>query len=119
MLGLRQASALTSLSTTQTRALRASSSMPQRVPLDSRLVPRVRAMSRSRPRMALSEFEGRPLGLNCATLASRLVAYLLLVAQSPRRPKTAGLFLLEPDPTENRWHSPGPLPRIRADGRLP
>ena len=41
MLGLHQLYDLTSLSTTQTRALRASSSMLRRVRLDSRLVPRV------------------------------------------------------------------------------
>ena len=59
MLGLHQVCDLTSLSTTQTRALRASSLMLRRVRLDSRLVPKVRAMSRSRPRMELSEFVAR------------------------------------------------------------
>src|SRR5262249_17321107 len=61
MLGLHQLYDLTSLSTTQTRALRASSSMLRRVRLDSRLVPRVGAMFRSRPRMELSAFVARSL----------------------------------------------------------
>src|SRR5262249_43775548 len=59
MLGLHQLYDSTSLSTTPTRALRASSSMLRRVRLDSRRVPRVRAMSRSRRRMELSEFGAR------------------------------------------------------------
>src|SRR6266478_2588463 len=63
MLGLHQLYDLTSLSTTQTRALRASSLMLPRVRLDSRLVPRVRAMSRSRPRMELSEFVARSVAV--------------------------------------------------------
>src|ERR1700745_2607551 len=52
MLGLHQLYVLTSLSTTQTRALAASSLMLRRVRLDSRLVHRVRAITKSRPRMA-------------------------------------------------------------------
>src|SRR5215475_6467329 len=58
MLGLRQASALTSLSMTQTMALAASSLMQRRVHSGSR--PGVRAaMPKSRPRMALSESVAR------------------------------------------------------------
>src|SRR6516164_6016697 len=59
MLGLHQVYALTSLSTTQTRALAASSLMLRRARLDSRLVHRVGAITKSRPRMALSEFVAR------------------------------------------------------------
>src|SRR6516225_4128139 len=56
MLGLHQVYALTSLST---MALAASSLMLRRARLDSRLVHRVRAITKSRPRMALSEFVAR------------------------------------------------------------
>src|SRR5215472_9799442 len=59
MLGLHQVYALTSLSTTQTRALAASSLMLRRVRLDSRPVHRIRAITKSRPRMAFSEFVAR------------------------------------------------------------
>src|SRR5215471_14722599 len=59
MLGPHQVYVLTSLSTTQTRALAASSLMLRRVRLDSRPVHRIRAISKSRPRMALSEFVAR------------------------------------------------------------
>src|SRR5262249_39724973 len=59
MLGLHQLYVLTSLSTTQARALAASSLMLRRARLDSRLVHRVRAITKSRPRMAFSEFEAR------------------------------------------------------------
>src|SRR5262249_6363578 len=67
MLGLHQLYALTSLSTTQTRALPASSLMLRRVRLDSRLVHRVRAITKSRPRMALPEFVARSVAV-CSTL---------------------------------------------------
>src|SRR5262249_11414427 len=59
MLGLLQVYVLTSLSMTQTRALAASSLMLRRARLDSRLVHRERAITKSRPRMALSELVGR------------------------------------------------------------
>src|SRR5262245_58806008 len=59
MLGPHHLYVLTSLFTTQTRALAASSLMLRRARLDSRPVHRVRAMSKSRPRMALSEFVAR------------------------------------------------------------
>src|SRR5262249_58199872 len=59
MLGPHQLYVLTSLSTTQTRALAALSLMLRRVRLDSRPVHRVRAMSKSRPPLALSEFVAR------------------------------------------------------------
>src|SRR5215813_6092063 len=67
MLGLHQVYVLTSLSTTQTRALPASSLMLRRVRLDSRLVHRVRAITKSRPRMALPEFVARSVAV-CSTL---------------------------------------------------
>src|SRR5215813_13547494 len=50
---------LDKLSTTQTRALAASSLMLRRARLDSRLVHRVGAITKSRPRMAPSEFVAR------------------------------------------------------------
>src|SRR5262249_11816542 len=63
MLGLPQLYVLTSLSTTQTRALAASSLMLRRVRLDSRLVHRVRANTKSKPLMALSEFVARSVAV--------------------------------------------------------
>lgn len=57
--GPSQVYALTSLAMTQTRALAASSLMLRRARLDSRLVHRVRAITKSRPRMALLEFVAR------------------------------------------------------------
>src|SRR5262245_31095173 len=63
MLGPHHLYVLTSLSTTQTRALAASSSMRRRVRLDSRPVHRVRAISKPRPRMALSEFVARSVAV--------------------------------------------------------
>src|SRR5215467_14507021 len=63
MLGLHQVYGLTSLSTTQTRALAASSLMLRRVHLDSRPVHRIRANTKSKPLMALSEFVARSVAV--------------------------------------------------------